>query len=63
VGNVKKENLAVVEEVLGVGLKPALTGRSVELRGEVILYNDKKLGVEVPEIVVSSPNQVRVVEE
>jgi len=31
--------------------KPSLTGKTVELRGEIILYNDKKLGIQIPEIV------------
>ena len=57
VGIVKKENLAGVEEVLGVGLKPALTGRTVELRGQVILYKD------IPEMIVLGGNQLKVVEE
>ena len=52
----KRENLEAVEDALGGVLKSSLSGKTVELRGEIILYG------EIPEIVVSSGNQVRVVE-
>jgi hypothetical protein len=38
-------------------MKASLTSKTVELRGEIILYG------EVPEIVILSGSQVRVVEE
>lgn len=57
VGIVKGENLAAVTETLGGELKAALTGKTVELRGEIVLYKD------IPEIVVSGGNQIRVVED
>lgn len=56
IGIVKRENLEAVEDSLGGLLKSSLTGKTVELRGEIILYG------EVPEIIVSSGSQVRVVE-
>jgi len=56
IGIVKRENLEAVEEALGGVLKPSLTGKTVELRGEIILYKD------VPEIIVLSGSQVRVIE-
>ena len=37
-------------------MKAALTGKSVELRGEIVLYKG------VPEIIVMSRMQLRVVE-
>jgi endonuclease/exonuclease/phosphatase family metal-dependent hydrolase len=55
VGIVKAENLAAVTETLGGELKATLTGKTVELRGEIILYKD------IPEIVVTGGNQIRVV--
>lgn len=57
IGIVKRENLEAVEDSLGGLLKSSLTGKTVELRGEIVLYG------EVPEIVISSGSQVRVVEE
>lgn len=57
IGIVKRENLEAVEDALGGVLKSSLAGKTVELRGEIILYG------EIPEIVVSSGNQVRVIAE
>lgn len=50
----KRENLEAVEEALGGVLKSSLVGKTVELRGEIVLYG------EVPEIIVTSGSQVRV---
>jgi DNA/RNA endonuclease YhcR with UshA esterase domain len=55
VGIVKAENLAAVTETLGGELKATMTGKTVEVRGEIILYKD------IPEIVVTGGNQIRVV--
>jgi endonuclease/exonuclease/phosphatase family metal-dependent hydrolase len=55
VGIVKGEDVAVVTEALGGELKAVLTGKNVELRGEIVLYKD------IPEIVVTGGNQIRVV--
>lgn len=57
VGIVKGEDLAAVTEALGGALKATLTGKTVELRGQIILYK------ETPEIVVTGGNQIRVVED
>ena len=57
VGIVKGEYVAAVKEALGGELKAMLTGKTVELRGEIILYKD------TPEIVVTGGNQIRVVED
>ena len=54
IGIVKRENLEAVEDSLGGPLKSSLTGKTVELRGEIILYG------EVPEIIVTSGSQMRV---
>jgi len=56
VGIVKKENLDLVTASLGFDLKTALPGRTVELRGEIILYKD------IPEIIVTSGNQIWIFE-
>jgi endonuclease/exonuclease/phosphatase family metal-dependent hydrolase len=55
VGIVKGEDVAAVTEALGGELKAMLTGKTVELRGEIVLYKD------IPEIVVTGGNQIRVV--
>ena len=57
VGIVKRENLEAVTEALGTALKPALTGKTVELRGEIVLYKG------VPEIIVTSGMQLRFLGE
>ncbi len=54
IGIVKRENLEAVEEALGGALKSSLSGKTVELRGEIILYG------EVPEIIVTSGNQIHL---
>lgn len=56
IGIVKRENLEAVEDSLGGLLRSSLTGKTVEFRGEIFLYGD------VPEIVVSSGSQVRVMD-
>jgi endonuclease/exonuclease/phosphatase family metal-dependent hydrolase len=61
VGIVKGEDMAAVMEALGGELKARLTGKTVELRGELILYKGKD--GDVPEIVVTGGNQIRVVED
>jgi hypothetical protein len=55
VGIVKGEDVAAVTEALGGELKAMLTGKTVELRGEIVSYKD------IPEIVVTGGNQIRVV--
>ena len=57
VGIVKGEDMAAVTDALGGELKATLTGKTVELRGEIVLYKD------TPEIVVARGNQIRVVED
>lgn len=54
VGIVKRENLEAVTEALGGDPKSVLTGKDIELRGEIVLYKG------VPEIVVTSADQIRV---
>lgn len=55
VGIVKKENYSDVVAALGSDLKTALAGKSIELRGEIVLYED------TPEIVVSGGEQIRLI--
>jgi endonuclease/exonuclease/phosphatase family metal-dependent hydrolase/DNA/RNA endonuclease YhcR with UshA esterase domain len=56
-GFVNKGDVEAVMEALGGELKTRLTGKTVELRGEIVLYK------EIPEIVVNGGNQIRVVED
>jgi DNA/RNA endonuclease YhcR with UshA esterase domain len=46
--------LEAVTEAVGADLKPVLNGKTVELRGEIVLYNG------VPEVIVTSGMQLRV---
>lgn len=57
VGIVKGEDLAAVTASLGGELKATVAGKNVELRGEIVLYKD------IPEIIVTAGNQIRVVED
>jgi endonuclease/exonuclease/phosphatase family metal-dependent hydrolase len=56
VGIVKKEGYSTITAALGADLKAALTGKDVELRGELVRYK------ETPEIVVTSPEQIKIVQ-
>ena len=55
VGIVKGEDLAAVTESLGGELKAMLTGKIVELRGEIILYKN------TPKILVTSGRHIKIV--
>jgi hypothetical protein len=55
VGIVKQGDLPAITAALGADLKSALTGKAVELRGEIVLYK------ETPQIVITAPEQVKVV--
>ena len=57
VGIVKHEHMEAVTRAIGADLKPALTGKTVELRGEVVLYKG------VPEIIVTNGMQLSVMVE
>ena len=61
IGFVNGEDLPALSDALGGELKAMLTGKTVELRGGIILYKGKE--GDVPEIVVKDGNQIRVLED
>jgi endonuclease/exonuclease/phosphatase family metal-dependent hydrolase len=56
VGIVRQGDYDAVAAGLGADLDSGLSGKNVELRGEIVLYK------EAPEIIVSNPNQIRVLD-
>ena len=57
VGIVKQANYDAIVKALGKDLTATLVGKTVELRGEIALYK------EAPQIVLTSAEQIKVLEQ